>query len=109
MNSRSDREAYLHGPRDVSSELDRRTFVMDAKLALTRRHPAATIAASILAGVIGMSLLSTVAGRFQRDGSPLERVVVAERACSHYAYESERASCVRTFLVEARLQRVAQE
>jgi hypothetical protein len=82
---------------------------MEVRPALARRHPVATIAASILAGVIGMGLLSTVAGMFQRDGSPLERIVVAERACSHYAFESERMNCVSMFLVEARSQRVAQE
>jgi hypothetical protein len=82
---------------------------MEVRPALARRHPVATIAASILAGLIGMGLLSTGAGMFQRDGSPLERIVVAERACSHYAFESERMNCVSMFLVEARSQRVAQE
>ena len=109
LKPRSDRKACPRGPGDVLSELDRSAFVIDAKPVLARRHLAATVVAAILAGVIGMGLLSNVAGMFQRDGSPLERVVVAERACSHYAFESERMNCVSMFLVNARLQRVAKE
>ena len=71
---------------------------MNAKPTLARPHAGTTVAVAALSALIGFGLLSAVAASFQRDGAPLQRVVIAERACSGYAYASERSACVRDYL-----------
>ena len=62
------------------------------------QSPIATVAASVLATVIALGILSTLAIMFQRDGKPLERLAAAERACVHYSYLSERQACMNEWL-----------
>lgn len=61
-----------------------------------------TFAAAALASCIAVSLLSTVAFLFQRDGKPLGQLAAAERACAHHSYQSERRVCVNEWLAAAR-------
>ena len=60
--------------------------------------PLSTVAASVLATVISLGILSAVAFMFQRDGKPLQRLATAERACVHYSYRSERQACMNAWL-----------
>jgi hypothetical protein len=80
---------------------------MNAKPTLARPNAATTLVVAALSALIGFGLLSAVAASFQRDGAPLERVVVAERACAGYAYASERSACVRDYLAMSRRRDVA--
>jgi len=80
---------------------------MNAKPILARPHVATTIVAAALSALIAIALLSAVAGLFQRDGAPFEQVVIAERACTNYAFVSEREDCVRLFLAASRVRNVA--
>jgi hypothetical protein len=80
---------------------------MNIKPALARPHASTTVAVAALSALIGVGLLSAVAASFQRDGAPLHRVAIAERACSGYAYASERDACVRHYLVRSQHQNVA--
>ena len=74
---------------------------MRATSTFARPRAAVPVAAAALAVLIGLGLLSTVIGLFQRDGAPLEQVVVAERACADHRFVSERAMCARAFLAAA--------
>ncbi len=58
---------------------------MSAKPILTHPRVATTIVAAVLSAFIAIGLLSAVAGLFQRDGTPLAQIVIAERACANYA------------------------
>ena len=80
---------------------------MNAKPVLARSHVVTTIVAATLSALIAIGLLSAVAGLFQRDGAPFEQVVIAERACTNYAFVSEREACVRLFLATSRVRNVA--
>ena len=80
---------------------------MNAKPVLARPHVATTIVAAALSAFIAIGLLSAVAGLFQRDGTPLAQIVIAEHACADYAFVSERETCMRLFLAASRIQRVA--
>jgi hypothetical protein len=80
---------------------------MNAKPTLASPRAGITFAAAALAALIGLGLLSSVTVLFQRDGSPYEQVVVAERACASNVYQSERASCVRDYLAAAQAKKVA--
>jgi len=55
---------------------------MSAKPILTHPRVATTIVAAVLSAFIAIGLLSAVAGLFQRDGTPLAQIVIAERACA---------------------------
>ncbi len=80
---------------------------MDTKPAIARPHPLTTVIAAALSALIAIALLTGVAGLFQRDGTPFERVVVAEHACEHYAFASEREACVGLYLAVQRVQSIA--
>ncbi len=80
---------------------------MNAKPVLAPRRSLPTFAAAALSAVIALGLLSAVAGVFQHDGTPLQHVAVAERACAAHAYVSERDACVRAFLAATGRQTVA--
>lgn len=82
---------------------------MNAKPTLASPHVARTIVAAALAAVIAIGLLNAVSRLFQRDGAPFERLVAAERACVHCAFESERKTCVGSYLAasRARIQNIA--
>jgi hypothetical protein len=55
-------------------------------------------ALAALSAFVAISLLGGVALLFQRDGTPMERWVVAEKECAQYVYVSERDTCVRARL-----------
>ena len=80
---------------------------MFAKPALPRRSAAAIAVSMMLAATIGTGILAAIAGLFQDDGAPFERVVIAERACSDRAFVSERERCVDAYLAAARHRTVA--
>jgi len=78
---------------------------MNAKPTLARPHGAISIAAAALAALISLSLLGSVTGVLQRDGTPFEQAVLAERACADQRFVSERETCVCAYL--SRLETVA--
>lgn len=80
---------------------------MNANPTLARPRIVTTIAAAALSAVIAIGLLAAVTGLFQRDGAPLEQVVIAEHACANHAFISEREACVRLHLAASRVQNVA--
>ncbi len=80
---------------------------MNTKPTLAHPRLATTIAAAALSAVIAIGLLTAVTGLFQRDGAPLEQVVIAEHACADHAFISEREACVRLHLAASRVQNVA--
>jgi len=86
---------------------DRKEIAMNAKPVLTHPHVGTAIVAAALSALIALALLSAVAGLFQREGTPLAQVVIAEHACADYAFVSERETCMRLFLAASRVQRVA--
>jgi hypothetical protein len=80
---------------------------MNAKPSLPRPHTVTTVVAATLSALIAIGLLTAVAGLFERNGAPLEQVVIAEQACANHAFVSERDACVRSFLVSWRVQNIA--
>ncbi len=80
---------------------------MNTKPAFARRHAVTTIVAAALSVLIAIGLLTAVTGLFQRDGTPFEQVVIAERACASLAFVSERETCVHSFLAASRVRNVA--
>ena len=68
-----------------------------------------TVVAAALASAIAVGLLAAVVTLFERDGYPMERVLVAERACAGSSYVSEREVCMREWLATYRIQHVAQK
>ena len=68
---------------------------MNAKPVLAHPHVATTIVAAVLSAFIAIGLLSAVAGLFQRDGTPLAQIVVAEHtpAPIMHSYPSARPAC----------------
>jgi len=80
---------------------------MNAKPVLTHPHVGTAIVAAALSALIALALLSAVAGLFQREGTPLAQVVIAEHACSNNVFVSERETCVRSHLATSRVQNVA--
>jgi hypothetical protein len=72
------------------------------------RHSSLSITvAAALATFIAISLLTGVVFLFQRDGTPLEQLAAAERACTQHVYVSEREACMRDWLAAARASNVA--
>ena len=80
---------------------------MNAKPILARRPIPRTVGAAVLSAAITIGLLTGVVELFQRDGTPFEQVVVAERACSDHAYVSEREACMRSYLNASQVRSVA--
>jgi len=73
---------------------------MNTKPILALPHGASIVAAA-LSFLITIGLFTALVGLFLRDGTPLQNVAIAERACSELAFVSEREACVRSFLAAA--------
>jgi hypothetical protein len=86
--------------------MQRNQIIMNAKPILARPLGIA-IVASTLSFLATIGLFTAVAGLFLRDGTPLQNVAIAERACSELAFVCEREACVRSFLAAAYDRRVA--
>jgi hypothetical protein len=71
---------------------------MNTKPTLPSLQPATHFVAAALAAVIAIGMLASITTLFQRDGLPMERAVVAERACADLEYRSERDACIRAQL-----------
>ena len=71
---------------------------MHTKPVLAPSPIGASIAAAALSMLVALGLLIAVAGLFLHEGTPLQNVVIAEQACSEFAFQSERETCVRSFL-----------
>jgi len=80
---------------------------MTARPVFTPSHTAAVFVAAVLATAIAIGVLTLVSGLFQSDGSPFDRLVVAERACAHYTFISERDACANAYVAASRGQSVA--
>jgi hypothetical protein len=80
---------------------------MNAKPTLARPHFVTTIVAAALSAFIAIGLLTGIVGLFERDGTPFEQVVIAEHACTNYAFVSEHEACVRLFLAASRVRNLA--
>lgn len=80
---------------------------MNAKPTLARPHVVTTIVAAALSSLIAIGLLTAVVGLFERAGTPFEQVVIAEHACTNYAFVSEREACVRLFLAASYVRNIA--
>ena len=78
----------------------RRTFHL-------RAASTTTVVAVALASAIAVGLLAAVVTLFERDGYPMEGVLVAEHACSAGSYVSERETCMRDWLATYRIQHVS--
>jgi hypothetical protein len=65
------------------------------------------IIAAALSALSALGLLSAVAGLFLRDGTPYEQLAIAERACVHHAFVSEREACAKALGGTANMSRVA--
>ena len=63
--------------------------------------------AAALSVIIALGLFAGIPNAFQRDGTPYERIVAAERTCSEYKFVSERDDCVRSRLASAQPRNVA--
>lgn len=81
---------------------------MNAKPIHARRPIGTTLVAAALSTLVAIALLSTVSSLFLRDGAPLAKVTIAERACADYAFVSERETCMRT-LAASRARNVASD
>ena len=80
---------------------------MNARPTLARLSGVTKFVAAALSIPIAIGLLNAVAGLFQRAGTPLEQIVADERACTSYAFVSERETCVRSYLTTSRVRNVA--
>lgn len=80
---------------------------MNAKPTFARPSLLFTTFAASLATFVAIGLLTGVAFLFQRDGTPLEQIAAAERACIERVYASEREVCIRDWLTAARASNVA--
>jgi len=74
---------------------------------LARPNVSTTIVAAALSFLTSIGLLVAVAELFARDGTALQNVVIAKRACSELAFVSDRDACVRQFLALTDHRRVA--
>lgn len=80
---------------------------MNARPAALQTNPIAVAVAATLAAVACIAGLSSVVNLFLADGTPMQRLVVAEQACASYRYASERQACVQQWLIAAETQRIA--
>ena len=67
-----------------------------------KRPSVTTFVAATMASMIAIGIFAAVTNLFLRSGTPLERLVVAERACTHHIYVSEREACMRDWLDSTR-------
>lgn len=91
----------------VPARFEPTLVAVNAGSTLARPNVVATIAFTALAVLIAIGLLGTVAGLFQRDGAPFERLVIAERACANHSFVSERETCMRLYLAALRVRNLA--
>jgi len=75
---------------------------MNMNSTLKRSRGLTAFVAAMSASVVAIGILTAVTELFLRSGTPMERLVVAERACIHYPYVSEREACMRQWLASAR-------
>jgi hypothetical protein len=68
---------------------------MNTKPTLARTRGLTAFVAAMFASVVAIGIFAAVTQLFLRSGTPMERLVVAERACMHHAYVSEREACMR--------------
>ena len=68
---------------------------MNTKPTLKGTDRIAIFIAATLASMVAIGLLAAVTQLFLRSGTPMEQLVVAERACIHHRYVSEREACMR--------------
>ena len=80
---------------------------MNTKPTLACSHIGTNTVAATLSSAIAIGLLTAAAGLFLHEGTPLQNVLIAERACSEFTFISERDACVRSFLATSYHQRLA--
>jgi hypothetical protein len=80
---------------------------MNAKTTLGRPQVFTTILTAAASCLIAIGLLTAIAVLFQRDGTPFEQVVVAEKACADHSFVSEREACMRLFLATSQVRNIA--
>jgi hypothetical protein len=82
---------------------------MNDKPTLERPRADIIAVAATLSTMIAIGILSAVVLLFQKDGAPMERLAVAERACAGHAYVSEREACMREWLAATQAGVVAKQ
>jgi hypothetical protein len=82
-------------------------MTMNAKLIFPRHSSLSTTVAAALATFIAIGLLTALAFLFQHDGTPMEKLATAERACTQRVYVSEREACMREWLAAVRASNIA--
>jgi len=80
---------------------------MHARLNFASPSSTLTVAAAALATVIAIGILWAVTALFQSRGTPMERLVAAERGCAQYAYQSERQACMTRWLAASQSRTIA--
>ena len=76
---------------------------MNAEPKVASEKPIFIVGAAAFAAVIALGILWSVVFLFQSRGAPMERLAAAERACAHYAYPSERHTCMQQWLAESQV------
>jgi hypothetical protein len=71
---------------------------MDRKPSLPHPRLTAQFIAATFAGVVAVGILASVTELFVRDGWPMERLAVAERACVATGQVAEHDACMRQWL-----------
>jgi len=82
---------------------------MNTHLRLPPRPAAMQFIAATLAGAIAIAIVAGMASLFLRDGTPMQQLVAAERACAGHAYVSEREVCARDWVVASGAPRIASQ
>jgi hypothetical protein len=82
-------------------------MMMNTSPALPRPRVAVTVIAAALSLLIATVLFVAIAELFVRDGLPLQNAAMAERACSGYAFVSERETCVQAIVAASYHRHVA--
>jgi hypothetical protein len=97
------------GPYQAAPDTDFPFDSSEASMSIQslRTHFGVTLVAATLAVLIAIGLLGGLVALFVNDGMPLERAVVAERACGDAAFVSEREACVRAFAAASSRSNVA--
>ena len=80
---------------------------MTTRTTFEHSNPLVIAIAAALAGVVSIGLLSALAALFLSAGTPMARLVEAERVCVEHRYVSERESCIRDWLAASSAKAVA--
>ncbi len=75
---------------------------MIVKPAFSISGPIPTVVAAFTATCIAVGTLWAVAALFKSHGAPMGRLLVAERACAHYMFHSERIACMNREVAASR-------